>query len=310
MGSTPVTNHQGEPPHVIRNAICDSTRWHDFRFRDDDIVIVTPGKTGTTWTQQIVGQLVFGGADGLLTEASPWLEHILQPVGPVRAMLEAQRHRRFIKSHLPFEALPWSPKVRYLYVARDVRDQLWSIFNHLASFTPGARASYDARAGGAGQGLAPAPEDIRAFYLHFLETGSIGIFAGDHDPWPIWDHIRTAWAIRQAPNVLLLHYANLKADLAGETRRIAAFLDIALDEARLPDLLARCSFAYMREAAEQVEQLRFLFTEGARTFIHKGTNGRWRDVLTAEEAERCHAIAQDKLGAACAHWLQTGDLVG
>jgi aryl sulfotransferase len=32
----------------IQNCICDSTRWNGFNFRDDDIVIATYAKTGTT----------------------------------------------------------------------------------------------------------------------------------------------------------------------------------------------------------------------------------------------------------------------
>jgi hypothetical protein len=45
----------------IKNAIADSTRWNYVPFRDDDIVVATYAKTGTTWTQQIVGQLVHQG---------------------------------------------------------------------------------------------------------------------------------------------------------------------------------------------------------------------------------------------------------
>jgi len=46
----------------MHNHHFDSTVWNDFAFRDDDIVIATYGKSGTTWMQQIVGQLIFRGA--------------------------------------------------------------------------------------------------------------------------------------------------------------------------------------------------------------------------------------------------------
>jgi hypothetical protein len=53
----------------------DSTIWNDFRFRDDDIVIATYAKAGTTWVQQIVAQLLFGGDPELaVAEMSPWLD--------------------------------------------------------------------------------------------------------------------------------------------------------------------------------------------------------------------------------------------
>jgi aryl sulfotransferase len=45
----------------LQNHHFDSTVWNDFAFRDDDVIIGTYAKSGTTWTQQIVGQLLFAG---------------------------------------------------------------------------------------------------------------------------------------------------------------------------------------------------------------------------------------------------------
>ena len=109
VGSAPTGTRR-----IIRNAICDSTMWDGFALRDDDILIVTPGKTGTTWMQQIVGQLVLGGPEGLLASHSPWFDHNVRTRAEARAKLDAQTHRRFIKTHLPIDALPWSPRVRYI----------------------------------------------------------------------------------------------------------------------------------------------------------------------------------------------------
>ena len=65
---------QFELPRKLReimNHHMDSTVWNDFQFRDDDIVIATWGKSGTTWLQQIVGQMIFGGSDEInITEIS------------------------------------------------------------------------------------------------------------------------------------------------------------------------------------------------------------------------------------------------
>jgi aryl sulfotransferase len=49
-----------------------------------------------------------------------------------------------------------------------------------------------------------------------------------------------------------------------------------------------------------------LFEGGAQAFIHKGTNGRWRDVLRAEDCRRYEAAAQEHLGSRCARWLAEG----
>ena len=122
---------------VYQNHHFDSTRWNYFSSRDDDIVIATSYKAGTTWTQAIVAHLLF--PDGVFPEdpgaMSPWLDMRTYPLELVLNTLEAQRHRRFIKTHLPLDGLPYDPKRKYLYVARDARDVFMSLWNHYANHT-------------------------------------------------------------------------------------------------------------------------------------------------------------------------------
>ena len=88
----------------------NSARWNDFVFRDGDIVIATYAKSGTTWTQQIVSQLIFKGAEGInVHQLSPWVDNRVMPPEAV-AGLAKQTHRRFMKTHLPVDALPFLPK--------------------------------------------------------------------------------------------------------------------------------------------------------------------------------------------------------
>ena len=116
--------------------IADSRPWNDFRFRPDDIVIATWAKTGTTWTQEIVNQLIsLGTAEELGVTRSPWPDAPMWTDALERA--EAQTHRRFLKTHLPIENLVYSPRAKYIYVGRDGRDAFWSWHNHHMSFTDG-----------------------------------------------------------------------------------------------------------------------------------------------------------------------------
>jgi aryl sulfotransferase len=284
----------------IRNFLMDSTRWNDFRFRDDDIVVATWSKSGTTWVQQIVGQLIFDGSPTIFGQSlSPWIDFQLMP--DAVEIANAQTHRRFLKTHLPLDALVFSPRAKYIYVGRDARDVAWSFHHHMTHFAPVAFQRFGEVI--ARTGVAPPPhipDDIRAFYHGWL----------DHDlesETSFWRNVQGWWDARELPNLLLVHYAKLKADLPGEFRRIARFLDIAIDEAKFPRMIENCGLAHMKERAAQVEFLEQMFEGGGRTFVNKGTNGRWRDVLSPAEIEKCDALAAKALTPDCAVWLRTGD---
>ena len=299
--------------------LMDSRRWNDFAFRNGDIVVDTWAKAGTTWMQEILAQLILGAPDGLVGQAiSPWLDMVFLPMDEVAQRLEGQGHRRVIKSHLPLDALVYSPKAKYVFVGRDVRDVAWSMYNHVASYTDAFLAGLNARPDNLGPKLSRPSCGVRDFYLYFIETG--GVFEpGQGAPYgggtglsDFWAHTQGFFDHRAAPNLLLVHYANLKADLEGEIRRVAAFLDLPLDEALLPKVVDHCGIDRMRGAAESDPQsdagLKFVFNGGAQAFFNKGTNGRWKDVLTPEEIARADAIASERLSPDCAHWLKTGEL--
>src|SRR5437588_113712 len=113
---------------TYRSHRLDSTHWDHFRPRDGDVLISTSYKSGTTWLQRIVSLLVFGSRElpGRLGDLSPWVEMRLRPIEQVLEQLERQEHPRFVKSHLPLDALPYFPEVRYIWVARDTRDVFMS----------------------------------------------------------------------------------------------------------------------------------------------------------------------------------------
>jgi aryl sulfotransferase len=300
-------NKNGWPKKTreVQTAIVDSTRWNGFKFRADDIVIDTFGKSGTTWMQQIVGQLVLDAPDGVSAAgASPWLDMRIFPLDETLAMLEAQQHRRFIKTHLPVDALVFSPRAKYVYVGRDARDIVWSAYNHQAGFTLEALQAFNETPGRVGPRITHPPCDVRDYYLHFLEFDDFPGFEFGG----LWPHTQGWWNIRHLPNVLLVHFNDLKADMEREIRRIARFLEIDVPKAKWPLILEHCSFEYMREASTKLEMLDRFFTGGGATFIHKGTNGRWKEVLSPAEIARCDEVAARYLTPDCAAWLRAGRL--
>jgi aryl sulfotransferase len=66
------------------------------------------------------------------------------------------------------------------------------------------------------------------------------------------------------------------------------------------------SLVSLRRAAESDKLLTWLFQEGAQNFFFKGTNGRWRGVLTAEEVAMYEETAARVLTPDCRAWLEQG----
>ena len=280
----------------------DSTIWDDLTFRDDDIIISTYAKSGTTWVQQIVAQLLFDGADGLETaEMSPWLDLRVPPKEVKLPLVEAQTHRRFLKTHLPVDALVFSEKAKYVYIGRDGRDVVWSLYNHHANANDAWYDALNNTPGLVGPPIGKPGESVVGYFRDWLDRDG-------HPFWPFWENVRSWWDIRGLPNVYLLHFQNLKNDMPGEIRKLAAFLDIPINEDRWDDILLHCSFDWMKKNATKTVPLGGAFWDGgAQTFIHKGRNGRWRDRLSADDVAAYEQRALDELGADCAHWLATGE---
>jgi aryl sulfotransferase len=290
----------------IHNSVFDSSVWNAFPIRTGDIIVASWAKSGTAWTQQIVAQLVFEGREGIrLAEISPWLDFVMEPLDETLATLEAQSHRRIIKTHLPLDALTFSPLAQYLYVARDGRDVVWSMYNHHVSYTDEyyTRIHNAPRRGPEpGPVFEPTTKDVVSYFREWLER--------DGYPWyPFWENVRTWWEARFLPNVRLVHFAQLKRDLPGEMRRIAAFLGIAIDERVWAAMVEHCTFDYMKAHAEYAAPLGgALWRGGAGSFIYKGTNGRWRDLLSSDDIRAYEERARRELGDAGARWLATGEL--
>ncbi len=288
----------------LQNHHMDSTIWNEFAFRDDDIIISTYAKSGTTWTQQIVGQILFKGAEDVDVQGlSPWLDMRVPPREMKFEALAAQTNRRFIKTHLPLDAFVFRPELKHIYIARDGRDVLWSLHNHHLNANELFYEMINDTPGRVGPPLDICDPDIRRYFLHWLDNDGAPF-------WSMWENVRTWWTVRHHPNVLMLHYADMKRDHEGAVRKIADFLDIELDDAAVARVVEHSSFDYMKRNAEKSTPLGGApWRGGARSFINKGSNGRWRDVLSEDDSRKYEARALNELGPECAHWLAGGGAI-
>jgi aryl sulfotransferase len=297
---TPTVEGWPLAPIVIQNALMDSTRWKNVSIREGDVVIASYAKSGTTWLQQIVGQILSNGDPAVeVAKVSPWIDMRMVPP-EAYATLEASTKRRFFKTHSPPHAIPYARQAIYLYIGRDGRDICWSMHNHFSSFTDEFLQAMNAIPGRVGPPLERGPADVHEFYLNWMKSNGAPMLS-------MWDNVRWWWAVRSFPNVMLVHFNDLKSDLSGSIKRIARFSDVKLEDDELSRTVEHCSFDYMKEhAAESAPRGGTAFVGGAKTFINKGTNGRWRDVLSPSEIAAFDAKALDELGPACSTWLREG----
>lgn len=245
----------------------DSARWLGFRFRPGDIVISTRRRTGTTWLQTICGLLIFQTPElpAPLWHLSPWLDHRIEPPEWVHARLDAQPHRRFIKTHTPLAALPYDPRVTYLVSGRHPLDTHVSLCRHWSNLHG-----------------TPAP-DLRQALLRWIATDE------NAESLPaVLHHATDAWQRAWLPNVVLVHYDQLTADLPGQMRYLAARLGIPVPEPLWPVLTASATLPRMRERATHLVPG---FFHDAQAFFPRGIPGAAAELLTATELSTYHTRA-------------------
>jgi hypothetical protein len=277
----------------------DSGRWLGFRHRPGDIVISTRRRSGTTWMQMICALLIFQKPElpAPLWRLSPWLDHTIAPLHAVYAELAEQPHRRFIKTHTPLDGLTLHPQVTYIVTARHPLDMFVSL-----------RRQHDnmnhARLGElTGRPVPPAPgETLHDSMLKWIEDDSDLHAFPESLPRVMW-HLSDAWARRDEPNVLLVHYDDLAGDLDGQMREIARRLGIAVPEPAWPALVEAATFGHMKGRAGQLVPAASGIVKDTASFFRRGTPGAGREILSEEEMARYYARAAQLAPPGLLEWL-------
>lgn len=211
--------------HTYQNHVFDSTYWNQYVPRPGDIIITPSYKSGTTWTQNIVLQLLFWDQPTpALADISPFLEHRTSGIAPKIAKLNAQQHCRLLKSHLPLDALPYYPQVQYIVVGRDARDVVMSFWNHYSNFTDATYARLNDPNGRVGDPLPRCPADIHEGWANWINRGW---FAWESEGYPHSGnlyHTQSWWNFRHLGNILFVHFNDLLSDQPAEIARIAHYL--------------------------------------------------------------------------------------
>ncbi|MFF5177698.1 sulfotransferase domain-containing protein [Micromonospora sp. NPDC000316] len=276
------------PPHRYRSEDEDSARWVGFPFRDGDIVISTRSKSGTTWMQMICALLVLGTPElpAPLIELSPWLDWRVESRDAVYRRLAAQPHRRFIKTHTPLDGVPLDPRVHYVVVARHPLDMAVSLYHQAGNLDKARLRELTGDPAPAGPPRARLP--LEQWLPSWVDREVDPRAELDSLPGVLW-HLSDAWARRNEPNVELVHYDDLRADLGGQMLRLADRWGLTVPAERWPDLVEAATFGRMRERADQLAPDALGVLRDRQAFFRQGRSGQGRDLLDAAGLARYRA---------------------
>jgi hypothetical protein len=288
--------------------VYDSSRWDGFELRPGDIIISTPPKCGTTWTQMICALLVLQEPvlPLPLDRLSPWIDMVTRARKDVFADLAAQTHRRVLKTHTPLDGIPNDPTVTYICVGRDPRDVALSMHHHIDNTDIGSFLQARERAA-AIDGIVlgplppprPRPDGERDRFWQWVHDETPPNRIGSSLRSTV-EHLQTFRHAGDDLDIVFLHYDDLQADLEGRMRELAAHLDIEVDEDRWPRLVQAATFESMRARADTIAPAggREHFIDPT-AFFRRGTSAQWRDLLDdadlVQYAERVRSLASDDL---------------
>jgi hypothetical protein len=243
----------------------------EFVARPDDVFIVTYPRSGTTWMQMILYQLTTDGSMDFphIYEYCPWFE------SSSRSGLgfEARPSPRLFKSHLPYKKIPKGP-CKYIYVARDGKDVAVSYY-HLYQSHNGYQGTF-----------------AKFFDLYLRGKVEFGSW---------FEHVQGWWRHRNDPTVLFLRYEDLLDDLEGTVRKITAFCEFNIAPDRMPTILERCRFAFMKQHESQFDPVTGAsWEQGAqgKAFLRNGRTGDWKGQLSPEQVTRFDRAFERLLGQA------------
>ena len=266
-------------------------RIYNFELRQDDVWIVTYPKCGTTWTQEILWQILndldletakskidkervpFLEIGGLSRQHQP--ESIKKPPFIEDPITFADNmpitKPRVIKSHLPFEMLPpmLLDTCKVVYVCRNPKDAIVSGYKMHEFITPE-------------MGDAPFGD-----FVDLVMDGNI--LYGSY-----WKHLKSGWSRKNHPNMKFIWFEDLKRDTPGQIKGIGEFLGQKLTKEQISTLCHSTNIDTMRAASKSLasdgEQKKF-----AEKFFRKGKVGNWTEYLEGEKLEQYNKWIEENL---------------
>ncbi len=271
--------------------------WSSFAIRPDDIFVCTPPKCGTTWTQTLVRMLITKQADPAIydNKISPWLDCGFRDRVEQAKSLEAQTHRRCIKTHTPLDGISYSPHAQYLVVHRHPIDVHFSLRKHVENMKDDWLKYL-------------FPDDLSEGFEMFLDRPASSKGTDDLNLATFVYHFQSFWAYRYLPNIHFLHYAELSRDLPGQVARLAGIMGAEVEPELIAEIVQAASFGSMKDNARRLAQtpgFESAFRDYAQ-FFSSGTSNKWEGKLTADDMARYDARISAMVSEDVRLWLEQG----
>lgn len=251
---------------IQQNPSFDVARFEDiidnFVTKDGDVFVATFVKAGTTWTQQIIHQLLRQGEEGgFYGESVPWLEcmaseFLIPREAPTWSLdrFNDNPGPRYFKTHATVAQLPRGKhpaKYKVIYVARNPKDTVVSLYHHAKS----------------------KPEfGYTGDFLKFCE-----IFLASQAENGSWFKHVLEWheECRAHPDShMFLHYEDMYQNPLEAVAKISNFLDIPSTPAMLQKVVNNSSIAEMKQKASI-----------GLNHLRQGGYGNWRTSFTVAMSE-------------------------
>ncbi|XP_073345198.1 sulfotransferase 2B1-like [Pagrus major] len=250
--------------------------YEDFTFRQDDIIVATYPKSGTTWMQEIAPLIMSGGDPASVDtlpnwDRVPWLEEQRSCV----LNLEQRPSPRMFATHYHYNMMPpsfFEAKPKVIYVMRNPRDVFTSSFHYygMASYlvNPGSQSEF-----------------LRKFLDGKVMFGS----------W--FDHVKSWLNAEDKERIMYISYEEMIMDLKDSVSRISQFLGKSWDAEVIEKIADRCLFKNMKQnKMSNYSTVPREFMDQTKTeFLRKGIAGDWKNQLTVAEAEIFDAVYKDQM---------------
>ncbi|MGH1412596.1 MAG: sulfotransferase domain-containing protein [Pelagimonas sp.] len=283
---------QVEPPvRTHADFISNSSRWAHVKLRSGDIIVTTPPKSGTTWLQGILALLLSGDPNVTadISMKAPWIDMEFRDIKDVTARIDAQDHRRHLKSHAPLDCLPSCNEVSYITVYRHPLDVYFSYMRHYDNIQVDLKDP-----------LAQGPLQER--FERFLEAD-----AGHVCLRSIVSHFKSTVQLEPRANVLRLHYKDMLRDLPHAFGQITKLIDVDHDAGVMNTLIEAARFDKMRANSDRFAPSAGQgFWKNDKNFFDSATSNKWDGKLTDAELAAYDFHMSQLLHPVERRWLEWG----